>query len=444
MRLEAGNSISVLCGQLVPVLVTLVIASSTIPNALAQSNEPGQSTAGGEPGGAFRSPVDIPNRIEEDSDPRESRAPPLLGEDFLQRWTAFKADIREKTGFAFSLAYAYVLQHGSSSSTSLTGSSGQFEFNFTWDVIGRDGMGQRGYFGGKLENRHRVFSDTAAQSVAPMAGAVWTGALGYGEQDWSFPELWYEHHFVRDRFLVRVGKINPFAVFDFYKYKSPRTGFISQPQTFNPTIAYPPSALGIGAGARLTNGVYAAAGVFDANGVPTKAGFNTLFEDGELFTIADLGWAPDFVDGLEPGVDFTPNNDDVHLTFWHSDRRKAIMRPEGWGVTASVQKGFGKVVPFARYGYSNGGATPLKHLVNVGVGFDDVFGYAQDTIGIGLTWGDPSASNLRDQYAAEFFYRMQFTPYFALTPDIQLIAHPANDTSTDLLGLFSVRGRLAL
>ena len=169
-----------------------------------------------------------------------------------------------------------------------------------------------------------------------------------------------------------------------------------------------------------------------------------MFDVGELFTIADLGWAPDFVEGLEPGVDFTPSNDDVHLTFWHSDRRKAIMRPEGWGVTASVQKGFGKVVPFARYGYSKGGATPLKHLVNVGVGFDDVFGYAQDTIGIGLTWGDPSASNLRDQYAAELFYRMQFTPYFALTPDIQLIAHPANDTSTDLLGLFSVRGRIAL
>ena len=39
---------------------------------------------------------------------------------------------------------------------------------------------------------------------------------------------------------------------------------------------------------------------------------------------------------------------------------------------------------------------------------------------------------------------MQFTPYFALTPDVQLIINPANDTSTDLLGLFSVRGRLAL
>jgi len=232
-------------------------------------------------------------------------------------------------------------------------------------------------------------------------------------------------------------------VFDYYKYKSPRTGFLGQPQNVNPTIAFPSSALGIGGGGRLPNGIYAGGGVFDANGVATRAGFDTLFDDRELLTIAEIGWAPDFAEGMKPGKDYTPNNDDVHVTAWHSDKRESVGRPEGWGFTTSAQKGFGKLVPFLRYGYSHGGATPLKHMVNVGIGIDDVFDYAQDTIGMGFTFGEPSAAGLRNQYAGELYYKMQLTPRFAITPDIQVIGNPANDPTSAILGVFSVRGRFA-
>lgn len=177
----------------------------------------------------------------------------------------------------------------------------------------------------------------------------------YGRLDLTFSQLWYEHQFVRDRVLLRVGKINPFAVFDYNKFKSPRTGFLGQPQNANPTIPYPSSALGFGGSVRMNNGVYLVAGAFDANGVPTRSGFDTLFDVGEYFAMAEIGWAPDFVEGAVAGTDYQPGNDDYHLTLWHVDKRVSAGRPEGWGYTASAQKGFGNVVGFARYGTSNGG-----------------------------------------------------------------------------------------
>jgi len=82
-------------------------------------------------------------------------------------------------------------------------------------------------------------------------------------------------------------------------------------------------------------------------------------------------------------------------------------------------------------------------MVNVGIGIDDVFDYAQDTIGMGFTFGEPSAAGLRNQYAGELYYKMQLTPRFAITPDIQVIGNPANDPTSAILGVFSVRGRFA-
>lgn len=405
--------------------------------ALAQ-DAPDQSNTG------FRSADDIPNIIERANTPKESRIDPRVSQTFMERWGAFKKSLDDAAGFKFSVAYTHVIQAATSDNRWQTGSGAQAEFDFTWELFGRDGDGMKGLIGGRFESRFKVLNSRVPQSTAPAAGSIWSGAIGYGEQDPSLSQLWYEQHLIRDRLLIRFGKIAPFAVFDYYKYKSPRVAFLGQPQNFNPTIPFPPTALGVGGGARLTNGSYVAGGVFDANGSPIRPGFDTLFDDGELFSIGEFGWAPDFVFGLEPGMDYRPGNDDYHLTFWHSDERKSIGRPEGWGFTGSLQKGFGNIVPYARYGYSNGGATTLKQFASIGAGFESVFGYDDDTIGVGLSWGDPWNSSLDNQYALEAFYRMQLTPQFALTPDVQVIVDPATDPSSDLLGVFSLRGRIAL
>ncbi len=392
---------------------------------------------------SFRIADDIPNLIANANADPESRLESLPTRSVGEEWSAFKSLLSEDYGLNFSVAYAYVFQGANGGSDWSTGSGGQAEFDFTWTAFGREGNGMKGLFGGKVESRHKVLNATAPQSVAPRAGSVWTGALGYGELDPAVSQLWYEHHFVRDRVLARAGKISPFTVFDYYKYKSPRVASLGQVQNFNPTIPFPPSALGLAGGVRLENGGYVAGGIFDANGRPNRAGFDTLFRDGELFAIAEVGWTPDFNVLLKPGEDFRPGNDDVHMTFWHKDAQTAAGRPDGWGVTGSIQKGFDDLVPFVRYGYSNGGATSLEHMVSTGIGIEDILGFSNDVIGMSAAWGRPSNASLGDQYSIEAFYRMQLTDNLQISPDVQLIFNPALDPGTDILTVLSLRMRLA-
>lgn len=82
-------------------------------------------------------------------------------------------------------------------------------------------------------------------------------------------------------------------------------------------------------------------------------------------------------------------------------------------------------------------------MANIGVGISNILGYEQDTIGIGFTWGDPSNTALREQFATEAYYKMQITPHFALTGDVQAILNPANAPASGSLLIFSLRGRIA-
>ena len=86
-------------------------------------------------------------------------------------------------------------------------------------------------------------------------------------------------------------------------------------------------------------------------------------------------------------------------------------------------------------------ATPVEHLLAVGVGLEDVFGQNFDLIGLGLSWGRPRDGPRRDQYALETFYRFHLTEHTHLTPDIQLIVNPSNAPDWSTVWIFGIRLR---
>jgi porin len=68
----------------------------------------------------------------------------------------------------------------------------------------------------------------------------------------------------------------------------------------------------------------------------------------------------------------------------------------------------------------------------------------KDVVGVGIAWGEPSDSTLRDQTTAEFFYRWQVNDVLAITPSLQLIHDPALDPTKDSLVVFGLRARVNL
>jgi carbohydrate-selective porin OprB len=56
-------------------------------------------------------------------------------------------------------------------------------------------------------------------------------------------------------------------------------------------------------------------------------------------------------------------------------------------------------------------------------------------------WADPSDTS-RQQFASEFFYRLELLEGLEVSPDIQLIWQPANRPDRDFVGVFGLRTRL--
>ena len=98
-------------------------------------------------------------------------------------------------------------------------------------------------------------------------------------------------------------------------------------------------------------------------------------------------------------------------------------------------------MPFLRLGWSEGGAPLLNSSVGAGIGY--YIKERSDLIGFGLNWGKPSKSGLNDQYTTELFYRLQLSPNFAITPDVQLLINPANNLDEDIILVFGLRARLS-
>ena len=62
---------------------------------------------------------------------------------------------------------------------------------------------------------------------------------------------------------------------------------------------------------------------------------------------------------------------------------------------------------------------------------------------VGFAWGQPADRLLRDQYVGESFYRIQLTPKMRLTAGYQVIIDPSESPEEDLVGVMSLRLRVA-
>jgi porin len=99
-----------------------------------------------------------------------------------------------------------------------------------------------------------------------------------------------------------------------------------------------------------------------------------------------------------------------------------------------------------RYGYANqsdNGPTPIKHMANVGLVIDGIFGQANDRIGVGYTWSDPANRALDDQSEIDTYYRVQVTPEIQVGPTFQIIFDPVRNQDKDTVYVWGIRTRIA-
>ena len=264
------------------------------------------------------------------------------------------------------------------------------------------------------------------------AGSILPTGTFFNEFDFGVTNLYWKQYACEGDVVFAVGSIDVTDFIDVYALINPLTHFINLAFSTNPTIAVPNQGLGAAVGAMLTKHIYIQGGLADANGQPTRTGFDTFFDDAEYFTYAEIG--------LKSSQDrlFLDN---IHVTLWHIDAREVAGTPEGYGVTFTAQKFVReKWLPFFRLGYSDGDAALMQTTFSTGLGLQR---QNRDVFGLGVSWGSPADGSLRDQFTSEAFYRLQMTQFLAVTPDIQLIVDPALNPGEDVLAFFGVRLRAA-
>lgn len=339
--------------------------------------------------------------------------------DNFQSWYDYKSGVNNRTGLQFNIDESMFYQGATASPGRNEGASGLVRVYGQWELLGR-GTGHSGSIVFKGENRHRMADITPFTLGFEAGSAVPTGTF-FNEYGYGVTNMYWKQHLFDRQLAIAVGRIDITDFVDVYAMMNPLTHFVNLAFSTNPTIAAPNQGLGAAAGGMLTEHLYLQGGFGDANGQPTRAGFDTFFDDSEYFSYVELG-----VTSSQEEIYL--NN--IHVTLWHTDARQTAGTPEGHGVAFTAQKFIcDRWLPFFHFGYSDGDAALMQTTFSTGVGYQRE---DRDVFGIGISSGQPAVSSLREQFTSEMFYRFQLTQFLAVTPDVQLVIDPADNPNSDV------------
>jgi porin len=378
----------------------------------------------------FGGPNTVENELQEDQVSRKKRSLLSGVDNALQPWFDWKQQVNEDIGLNFGLDYNTVYQKYSRSLNFDEAGGGIFRFFADWTLVGRN-TSYPGSIVFKVENRHD-YSKVAPQNLGFQAGYSGITSTQFSDFDWGITNLFWKQKFNNGRISFLIGKVDPTDYVNVYALINPLTHFQNLAFLSDPSIASPNQGLGMALGAMLTDNVYLVTGFSDANGDPTKAGFDSFFDDAEYFKHIEIGWT-----SSQERIYF----DNIHLTAWHSDEREEANVPESWGLAFSATWFVDdKWLPFFRAGYSDGGASLMKGSISTGVG--RYFAESGNVLGFGVNWGQPADTSLDSQVTTELFYRIQITQNWAITPDIQVLFNPALDPDKSAIAVFAIRSRI--
>ncbi len=138
----------------------------------------------------------------------ESTQKETVFEDYLR----FKQDVKQRTGLGF--GFQYSLMHAQRAGTSLNENnynlSGQFDFLLTWDLFGG-----RGRFNLYYMDLHQL-GEIETSEFVKKNGLI--TPINDSDPVSMLRQLYYEHHFFKEKLILAGGKTEVLAVFGGNRY----------------------------------------------------------------------------------------------------------------------------------------------------------------------------------------------------------------------------------
>ncbi len=378
-------------------------------------------------GPSLGGPDGVAERLEKDEKPDASldRVPAL------QPYFDWKAKLKEDYGLSFGLSGIFLYQYADETlpGTDDTALGGVFRFSGSWVLLGRD-TGHPGRIEWRVENRQNLGGKIAPSTLGGNVGAAaLNSGFGYSEKfDTDIAVLNWTQAFNDKTAGVAVGRLAFDVYLDPYAFQTFSRAFINRAFILNPTIG----TTGIGALGGVAKGfvsenIWIGGQIYDGNAASGDFDLDTVKED-EFLYAAEIGWAPS-IDRFK--------TDKVQLTYWYKDSREKAGVPQGDGLALTASFKAGDLLPFLRWGHSDGGAGVAAENA-VSVGFE--FAVRDDQAwALAFGWAEPSGPGLRDEYVIETSYRVQVSPSISLTPDLQLLIDPAKNPAADTVLVAGLR-----
>lgn len=263
-------------------------------------------------------------------------------------------------------------------------------------------------------------------------------------------EYWIEQEFIKDRFKIKVGKMDAnsdFSIFDVTE------NYINSSFTLNPTIpmpTYPDPAIGGIIFVRPYKGFVLQTGVFDGETDTGHFGFKTAFDgDGGAFIITQPS--------IEHNVKNLPGKYIAGFWYHSGDLEEITINPRPrllrshygfyggfsqmlYREDSSDEENLQGITLHAQYGWTPAKCHEITNFYGAGLSYTGLIPHRNDDVaGIGVAVGDISnrLSNFKGTSAEtvmEIFYRFQITPFLSIQPDLQYIFKP-NGIEKDALAI---------
>lgn len=306
-------------------------------------------------------------------------------------------------------------------------------FYGSWELVNR-GKANVGSFVWKTEHRYS-FSDTDVKFHEFGTGGLGMSTPPFSNEKGRLTNLYWKQRFNNGRSTVVAGFLDATDYVDVYAVASPWTGFMNFAfSTGATTMALPGDAtLGVAAATMLGDQFFAIGGITDMESDPTDPfdGFDTFFNESNYFKTLELGWT-----ASQEQIYL----DNVHITFWDSDKSKQMNQAEDSGVNISASKMYGQWLPFVRIGVAdNGSLLGIEKSLSTGFAYYGLGGQSNN-LGVALNWADANAED--EQITLEAFYFIKLLPYLELTPDIQIIQNPVSNPTEDTIVITGIRARI--
>jgi hypothetical protein len=337
-----------------------------------------------------------------------------------------KKELNEKYGINWALEDTLIYQAASGGvdpNDAMVNTLGLFA---TWKII-RDPNGKDfGGLGFQFETRSNHIDEFT--DLRDNLGTLWSPNDSTSGSYSKINQLWWGQRFAEGRLGIQIGKIDPGANINANRFAgSGNTQFFGQPYATNPARSFSDNGLGFMIRAEPTDLLYLHFTMSDSDAVSTHSPFTTI--GSHWLYAGEVGLRPK-LEGLGQG--------NYRLMLYERDASSAS--EFGWALSCdqNLSNDYGV---FLRYGGNDGDINSIQHLVSAGFSFLAPFGRPNDQAGVAVSYTHPADHHLRDEYAAEAYYRLQLTEGIELSASAQLIQNPAA-SDQDTVGVFGLRLRV--